>query len=401
MNLFVSISSRYYRTSDGTIWTTTSYDQEMWREHHGAFEEVVIFARVLEILSSPPGARIANGPGISFCALPEWAGARFPMALPQLFRLGRQGMERCGAALLHSPSPEAEVAFWWASRLGVPFAVACRGDQSTERDYLRGRGVFVPGLMATYFRNQLRRHIDRSWGCIYVSEALRRKYPPRNSGTRCAVISDLRLPDEFFSKPKDFVPRRREALRIVSVGRLEAQKDYATAIRACSRLRTLGISDWQLHLIGGGPEEKKLRELADSLGAGPKVVFHGFVPWSQSLFELLSTMDLFVLSSINEGMPRALLEAMARGLPCIATRVSGATELLDDDALVPVGDAETLARRIAATLSSPDRLNALARGCWNRAQDFRLDTLRCRQREFLLELRRYAEGKRSAERGEQ
>jgi phosphatidyl-myo-inositol dimannoside synthase len=96
----------------------------------------------------------------------------------------------------------------------------------------------------------------------------------------------------------------------------------------------------------------------------------------------LDRADLFVLPSRQEGLPRALLEAMARGLPALSTPVGGIPELLAACDLVPVGDAAALADRIAKWARSPRRLAEAARRNLARARDFHEDALRGRRNDL-------------------
>jgi glycosyltransferase involved in cell wall biosynthesis len=250
-------------------------------------------------------------------------------------------------------------------------------------EYWNRRGVRFARFLSRFHRGLFRRHLNASWGCVYVAKQLQAKYPCTVGGQVSRVISDIRIPDAFFQPARRVEELVGRPVRLVSVGRLEAQKDQATLIRACALLEACSLPHWELHLIGEGPLRGDLQRLAESLQVGGKIVFHGFVAWGEALFGLLDAMDVFVLSSLNEGMPRALLEAMARGLPCISTDVSGASELLPGGSLVPVGRAGLLAGRIAETVRSPDRLNALSRACFARAQDFKMDGLRSQKIAFL------------------
>jgi len=109
--------------------------------------------------------------------------------------------------------------------------------------------------------------------------------------------------------------------RIVFVGRLTSQKNLPTAILACS---SVGIG---LDLIGDGPDHSKLVELRDQIHAD--VRFIGKVP-NQDLPELLAGYRYFILPSLWEGHPKALLEAMAVGLICICNGTVGITEFIED-----------------------------------------------------------------------
>ncbi len=130
-------------------------------------------------------------------------------------------------------------------------------------------------------------------------------------------------------------------LMIGSVGRHDPVKDYGSLLRAFARLRTdhAGLG---LVLCGDGPQHAALRDAATALGVADDVHFLGF---RDDIANVLSAIDLFVLPSLTEGMSNALLEAMASGLPCVATEVGGNGEILEHGRtgfLVPPSDPERL-----------------------------------------------------------
>jgi glycosyltransferase involved in cell wall biosynthesis len=129
------------------------------------------------------------------------------------------------------------------------------------------------------------------------------------------------------------------ALVIGTVGRLSPEKDQATLIRAAEPL--LGEQS-RLLLVGDGPEAERLRALASALPHGRFVHFLGE---RSDVPRVLGAMDLFVLSSITEGLPLAILEAMAAGLPILATPVGGIPEVVRTRVsgyMFPVGQAGAL-----------------------------------------------------------
>jgi sugar transferase (PEP-CTERM/EpsH1 system associated) len=136
-----------------------------------------------------------------------------------------------------------------------------------------------------------------------------------------------------------------------TVGRMVPIKDHPTLLRAVEILAQRGIDAHAL-LVGSGPELERNEQFvkASSVLQG-RVTFTGL---SQEIPELLNTMDAFVLTSISEGMSNTLLEAMATGLPLLATGVGGNTEVIEPEQtgwLFQPQDAEALATRIALLVS--------------------------------------------------
>jgi glycosyltransferase involved in cell wall biosynthesis len=128
----------------------------------------------------------------------------------------------------------------------------------------------------------------------------------------------------------------------------------------------LGIAedrpDLSLRLVGDGPDRRRCEERAAHVGA--RVV--EFAGYRSDVPEQMASGDAFVLPSLNENMPMALLEAMAAGLPCICSDVGGVSEILDDECglLVRPGDAGSLRTAVEKLIADPDlaaRLGAAAR----------------------------------------
>jgi glycosyltransferase involved in cell wall biosynthesis len=155
---------------------------------------------------------------------------------------------------------------------------------------------------------------------------------------------------------------------IGTVGNLTAKKDHATLLRATAEVST--TRPLRLVLIGSGPLETDTRALVARLGLADRVIMTGSRPDAAAL---LPAFDAFVLSSRFEGLPIALLEAMACGLPCVATSVGGIPEVITDGeegTLVPAGDPAALATAIADVLGDPRRRDEMGCRAARRASDF-------------------------------
>ncbi len=160
-----------------------------------------------------------------------------------------------------------------------------------------------------------------------------------SEGTRQMLVNEFGWPrgrvgvipngvDTMRFRPSDPPRGGPEPLRIGTVGSLTPVKNQALLVRACAALSASGVA-WRLHLAGDGPEHARLRNLAERLGAADRVLFEGQI---DDIPRFLQSLDVFVLPSSSEAHPNALLEAMACGLPCIATDVGGVSEILGSGA---------------------------------------------------------------------
>ena len=186
----------------------------------------------------------------------------------------------------------------------------------------------------------------------------------RAAGHRVDAVVPLGVDTARFAPPATPSDRAGTGVRLVHVGSLNGVKDQATLLRAFALVH-LARPDASLDLAGVDTMAGAHRRLADDLGVGDSVRFHGFVP-SDRLGELVGSADLHVLSSRHDAGPVAVLEAAACGVPTVGTAVGHVADLAapvdgpPGAVSVPVGDAAALARAVLDVAADPRRRQALA-----------------------------------------
>jgi glycosyltransferase involved in cell wall biosynthesis len=154
-----------------------------------------------------------------------------------------------------------------------------------------------------------------------------------------------------------------------TVGSLTPKKSHETLLRA-ARVARQRLPDLRVAVVGQGPLAGALRRRAAELAVEDAVTLVGY---REDAARVASAFDLFVLSSRHEGLPVALLEAMAAGRPVVATRVGGVPEVVRDGSegiLVPPGDPEALAAAMVTVLADADLRARLGEAARRRAADF-------------------------------
>lgn len=177
------------------------------------------------------------------------------------------------------------------------------------------------------------------------------------------------------------------ALVIGSVGRLAAQKDPLTMVEAFARIAATHPHA-VLVMAGSGPLAEAVSTRAYELRVADRVRLLGE---RRDVADVLRAFDVFVLSSRWEGLPRSLVEAMAAGLPVVATSVNGVPEIVEDGRtglLVPPGDAETLARTVARLLDDDVTRRRLGTAAAAAVGEFDVDTMARRLEHVYVEARR-------------
>jgi phosphatidylinositol alpha-1,6-mannosyltransferase len=280
----------------------------------------------------------------------EWdvVGAVVPSLVGNLFLRGAR-LRRRPAFLLVRGEKQRTVSLIMGPRLRtLPFLWALRAMERPVRRWIRrGAPAFVAG------DELVRRYGAPGARLFNLYPALSRDFPVRTD-------------------PRALDGRPGRPLRLVTVARLSPEKGLADLLAAVALLVAAG-RPVTLTVAGSGPDRERLAALVAELGLGDRVRFAGFVPHGPAIVALLDAGDVFVLPSRSEGLPHSLVEAMARGLPVVATAVGGIPELLGDGSgvVVGVGDAPALAEAIGTLHADPSRRAALSASSLARAQRFR------------------------------
>lgn len=200
---------------------------------------------------------------------------------------------------------------------------------------------------------------------ILVSSDLRNRLDKKWALGRTECVHNGIEPGRFKVQTERSLTRRElgvdeEDRLIGAVGRLSAVKGHELLIRAAAVLLSSECKI-KVVLVGDGPLLGPLRELADSLGILNHVLFVGH---QDNVQKFLAATDIFVLPSLHEGMPMALLEALAMELPVVATRVGGIPEVVDhgvNGLLVTPADVQSLLESIRALIDDPFRASRLGK----------------------------------------
>lgn len=148
---------------------------------------------------------------------------------------------------------------------------------------------------------------------------------------RCLVIENgidttEYVRDQSTTQAKEELGIPSDQLVVGAVGRLSAEKGFDGLIRAADKLFQEGLN-FQVLIIGEGDEQPSLQELIVQLHRADRIHMLGYRPGMKNIYE---AMDVFVLSSLREGLPNVVLEAMAMEVPVVATPVAGVPNLIDD-----------------------------------------------------------------------
>lgn len=215
--------------------------------------------------------------------------------------------------------------------------------------FLGGRDVPSRNPDPPYYRwlyLLLKPMIRSIWGSaarvVACSDGLRELAQETDTDINIDVIPDGLDLGRFEPVKRDAYP---EKVRILTIGRLIPRKGFQFLIRALPEIIEKATHNFEIEIVGDGPYQQELVNLAESLGVASHIHFSGSVPYAE-LPQKYRDADLFILPSLAEGMPLVVLEAMGTGLPIVASRVQGIDELVVEGvngALFNPGDVDGLA----------------------------------------------------------
>lgn len=380
MDAVVTLEYRFARTPGGEVWTASTFAHEFWTQYLDVFDHVYVVARLADTPRVVDGWRRANGPHVSFMEVPHYVGpGQFIRSIRQIRHKLGVGRGQGRAVIMRVPSTLARLMEADLAREGAPYAVQVVGD---PHEVFAPASVHHPfrAFFRWWFRRSLRRQCKDAVAIAYVpSKALRARYPP---GPHAFVtsFSDAMLDDDWFA---DASGERGDTVRtLVTVGALDQPyKGTDVLIDAVARARQRGL-DLHVVVIGDGRLRSRLERRSAKLDLGGGVEFLGALPSGAPVREWLDRADIFVLPSRTEGLPRALLEAMARGLPCIGSSVGGIADLLVAEDLVRPGEPSALADKIVEVARDRERRQRMSLRNRETARDFRDEVFAPRRAAF-------------------
>lgn len=255
---------------------------------------------------------------------------------------------------IHFCGPVASVGLLTSIAWGFSYSLAVHGPDEffdVEKFYLRRKVESAKFIVciSSFCRSQLMRVVGpKHWGKMHV----------------VPLGVDLNV---FRRDPRE--NKQNESAEILCVGRLVPAKGQMILLRACAQLRDEGYS-LRVRLVGDGPDRQHLESYAKEIDL--PVFFEGARSHDETR-RILAQADIFSLASFAEGVPVALMEAMAMEIPCVSTNIAGIPELIRDGLdglLVPASSVEALAEALKRLIQDSGLRKSLGMAGWKRVGEF-------------------------------
>jgi glycosyltransferase involved in cell wall biosynthesis len=316
-------------------------------------EELVLFGR----FDPDPGRELYVLPErIRFVGLPHYAKLTSVVAVLRSLRAAGarfdEELESLDAVWLFGPHPVALSFARKARRRRKPVFLGIRQDFPAYISRRLPSRRWVWAVPVAWTLEVTFRRLARRIPTVVVGDELARKYRGGQAPVLSTTFSLVRASD--IVALDDALARSWQGpLEVLSVGRLDPEKNPLLLIEALARLRERNPR-WRLRVVGAGPLAEPMAARIRTLGLESSVDLLGYVPTGPRLWDLYRSSTVFLHVSWTEGVPLVLLEAAAAGLPIVATDVGGVRALLgggERGMLVPPGSAD-------AVVAALERLNA-------------------------------------------
>jgi len=389
MRVIVAFEERFYQTQDSNIYSNTAFEYSFWRRYLQVFDEVEVFVRMAETPKKKIDKPFANGPHVHFNAVPMYIGPwQYLKKRHKIKALAKKVVTQDDAFILRIPGRISTLLWHELMKQKKPYGVEVIGS-SLDSAKTMGANFLLRSILEWVEPVIQRKQCHHAVAAAYVTQNyLQNYYPPGNWSTHYssidlpdnAIIDTTKLKKRLVSL-KDAVEGRRP-FRICQVGSMATRyKGQDILIKAISICRRKNL-DIELTFVGDGKNRNRYFKLADNIGLIHKIHFMGKLPAGDLIFEQLDEADMFVFPSLTEGLPRALIEAMTRGLPCIASNVGGIPELLDAEDLVEPANPPALAYKIEQIVRNKPRLELMAKRNLEIAKKYLTEEVNHRRVEF-------------------
>lgn len=362
----------------------------LYERYLRVFDILRVVARTQKVDSLPSKAFVQlDNKNIEIWPFPFFQG---PKQFAKIYFKGRKKLKNvtkdCNAAILRIPSTTAYQVLKHVLRDKLPFGVEVVIDPYDS--FLSTNNVMHKLYYKSWYNDLLKACKNAEGVSCVTKEYLQKRYFPSKKGAFTSYYSSISLPKDLFMSARKYPDKQVMTIAHVSNQiKFEGRKGHKELIQAVAIVNKRGYNVC-VNFVGGDYNLgiDKATNFAESLGVADKIHFLGFLKSKKEVIDQLKKADLFVLPTKAEGLPRAIIEAMAVGLPCITTNVSGNPELIQKEFLVnDFYDVEDLAEKIIKLIIDPELYEVTSRYNFENSKNYEESILQQKRDEFYTKLR--------------
>lgn len=359
-------------------YTRGSLNQEKFNEYKKYFGNITVVSRQENLKDSNISCIVSKNKlqGINFITV----NSKYKGVIKKV----KEQVRNTDFAIVRLPSFIGITALHYLKKYNKKYIiemVGCAFDAFWNYGNIQGK--MVAPIM--YILN--RYYIKNADNVLYVSnEFLQKRYPNKKNSIGCSDVNISISSEQNLRKRLEKIENRKKnsIVKIGLIGSLNVKyKGHKTAIKALSKLKDK--YNIELHFLGAGDKEN-FEKIIKKYNVEKNVIFDGTLPSGQEVYKWMDGIDIYIIPSLTEGMPRALIEAMSRGCPCIGTDVGGITEILPKEMLINKKDYKQLVEKIINLLNDKEKIKKYATLNFLKAQQFEYEKLKKKKEKFYYEI---------------
>ena len=371
----------FFLRKDGKTYSNT-FSSEVLRRYTDVFSEVTVVARYrnTDDIGSVP---VSDGKDIGFVLLESISSPSSYLYLRRQYeKMIKKLIEEHEAIIVRLPSELGLMTAKIAQNMKRKYLVEVAG---CGWDAMVHYGGWQSKLYAPVLFFKMKKAVKKASFVSYVTKHFLQERYPASEDAETISVSNVMLPsmrDNVLAKRIAKIERVDRKIVFGTIANLDVKyKGIDTAIKALASVVPVN-SEIEYRILGSG-DPAPFEELAEGLGLKERVYFDGRKSGDQAIFGWLDDIDIYLQPSYQEGLPRALIEAMSRGCPAIGSSAGGIPELLSRDKVFPRGDAVQLEKTLKILMADRRAMSDAAKENFLRARQYQKDLIEPRRERFM------------------
>ena len=392
MRLALTTNARLYKNSKGEYYTTAVYGYPFFKRYLNVFEEIKLIAHVERVDDQKINGMLrVDGERLSVYEIFFPHGKlNYIKNYQRINRELKYALNDVDAVILRVPD---QLAFQVYKQIRGRIPLAIEVTSHSWELFRRGttnKSIFRP-FIRIYWHHMQKKLCKNANGTAYVTKKYLQQDYPYQVGEKyfTTYYTSADIDEDWFYTSRR-QPNKNEVRLIhtaTSIG--GTGKGHKELLIAAGELLKKG-HPIKVVLIGGGVLNSANKQIVEQYGLQNNIEFKGTLNKKQIQQEL-SNADIFVFPSYTEGLPRAVIEAMAAGLPCVATQLPGIKELVDKKWLVPVKDSTLLVEKLEEFIKNEDLRIEVGRLNRENAKEYGIVNVTKKRVEFYTKLKNLSE----------
>lgn len=369
--LLIVTDHRFYEF-DGEIYDNYVFDYSFFKDYLSVFDAITVVGRVKSLEAFPKGYLKTTGINLDFVKIQDERGIKWFFLNKSLLKRSRLDLARYDAICYRIPSVLSRSVWRNARKYKIPHMFEMIGHPTESMQF--GGGVIkktflslIGNIMHASSRNIVKTAVC---GSYVTFNSLQESYPASKEAIS-ESISSIRLEERYIKN--ELLPLNLETISIVHLGSFVPIKNQNFLIEFVGKIKNK--YNVRLTFLGGGPLLEPMKEKVITNKWEDIITFKGHIVGFDNIVRELDKNNFFILPSHSEGMPRAMIEAMARGLICFGSKRGGISELLQDEYLFDPLDVDSLIAQFENSIKSIEKLEENRGRNLNTARLFEKNTL--------------------------